>query len=157
MNDKVFTIVCTIFSFVLSMIGSYLLFRHQNAKTREEEAYNKFYYAFYTLWNSIHQARAFDYYDLKKEEQERISNFLNENELYADSDLRDEIYILKCCRLDNFDNNDEDNIKNANKAYREIVDIILKREEILRKKYIKVHNCKIQKTDFSDPEKFVQN
>lgn len=153
MNDKAFTIICTLLGFLVS----YLLYRHQTAKTREEEAYKNFYYAFYALWNSIHQGRAFDYYHLQKDEQERIVSFLNENELYADGDLRNAIYILKTCRLDDFNKGDKDHIKNANIAYRQIVDIIIKREEKLRKKYIKVHNSKIQKTDFSDPQKFVKD
>ncbi len=153
MNDKVFTIICTLLGFLIS----YLLYRYQTAKTREEEAYKKLYYAFYVLWDSIHQGRAFDYYHLQKDEQERIVSFFNENELYADGDLRNAIYVLKTCRLDDFNQNNNDNIKNANMAYREIVDIIIKREEKLRKKYIKVHDSKIQKTDFTDPKKFVQD
>ena len=84
-----------------------------------------------------------------KEVYDEIVDFLFENELYADKELRDLIYELKCNQLNNFDDNDKTNILYANKAYNQIVDIILKREEKLRKKYVKVHDFKIKKTDFS--------
>lgn len=145
MDDKVFSILCAVFSFLLSLVGSYAIYKIQKIKTREENAYFSFYYAFFVIWNSIHQGRAFNYYDLNQDEQKKISDFLFENELYADKELRDLIYELKCNQLNNFDDNDKTNILYANKAYNQIVDIILKREEKLRKKYVKVHDLKIKK------------
>ena len=46
MDDKVFSILCDVFSFLLSLVGSYAIYKIQQIKTREENAYFSFYYAF---------------------------------------------------------------------------------------------------------------
>ena len=62
--------------------------------------------------------------------------FLIEHSPYADRQLNEQIYILKCSRLDNFDDMNPDFIDAANDAYNRIISIMVDRENALRKKYI---------------------
>lgn len=136
MNERVFTVICCIISFILSLLGSLIMLKIKESKSLHREKYFNFYYPFYTLWDSIHQGRAFNFSDLTKEEQERIVNFLIEHSLYANNELSDKIYILKCSRHKDFNASDKSFIKEADNAYNNIVDIMIRKESKLRHKYI---------------------
>ena len=136
MSDRCFTVVCCVISFLLSLLASAIAYKAKDITTVKREKYFNFYFPFYTLWDSIHQARAFDFFDLNNEEQEKIADFLIKHSPYADAKLAEQIYILKCSRLDNFSNLDIESIEAANDAYNKITNIMIDRENSLRKKYI---------------------
>lgn len=136
MSDRCFTIVCCVISFLLSLLASAIAYKAKDITTIKREKYFNFYYPFYTLWDSIHQARAFNFSNLNREDQEKIITFLIEHSPYADTKLNEQIYILKCSRLENFHNMDIQSIEAANQAYNQIIDIMIDRENSLRKKYI---------------------
>ncbi len=136
MSDRYFTVVCCVISFLLSLLASAIAYKAKDMTTIKREKYFNFYYPFYTLWDSIHQARAFNFSDLDKEDQDKIMGFLIEHSPYADAKLDEQIYILKSSRHENFYNMDNGSIQEANKAYNQIIDIMIDRENSLRKKYI---------------------
>ena len=136
MSDRCFTVVCCVISFLLSLLASAIAYKAKDITTIKREKYFNFYFPFYTLWDSIHQARAFNFSDLNKEDQDRIMGFLIERSPYADTILNEQIYILKCNRHENFYNMDDEAIKEADKAYNKITDIMIDRENSLRKRYI---------------------
>lgn len=136
MSDRCFTIVCCVISFLLSLLASAIAYKAKDITTIKREKYFNFYYPFYTLWDSIHQARAFNFSDLDKEDQDRIMGFLIEHSPYADAKLDEQIYILKSSRHENFYNMDIQSIEAANQAYNQIIDIMIDSENSLRKKYI---------------------
>lgn len=135
MSERQFTILCTFIGFLFSLLGSFLIYKYQDKRNRRKDCYSNFYLSFCLLYNKIHQGRAFDFYDLTHEQQEKILDLLIENSRYADKALNDKIYILQCSRHNNFDNDDKSNIQSANQAYREIVEIISNKESKLRSKY----------------------
>ena len=135
MTDRQFTILCSFITFILSLISSWIIKKYDNNKTKKQRKYNGFYRNFYILWNKIHQGRAFDFTDLKKEDREKIVDFLLEHYNYASNNLQQLIYELKTNRLDNFDNNNKDNKQRCNECYRKIIDYMIKREQKYRKKY----------------------
>ena len=136
MSDRYFTVECCVISFLLSLLASAIAYKAKDMTTIKREKYFNFYYPFYTLWDSIHQARAFNFSDLDKEDQDKIMGFLIEHSPYADAKLDEQIYILKSSRHENFYNMDNGSIQEANKAYNQIIDIMIDRENSLRKKYI---------------------
>ena len=73
---------------------------------------------------------------MDKEDQDKIMGFLIEHSPYADAKLDEQIYILKCSRLENFNNMDIQSIEAANQAYNQIIEIMIDRENSFRKKYI---------------------
>ena len=91
------------------------------------------YYAYYYPTGVISEA---EYKNLDKEDQDKIMGFLIEHSPYADAKLDEQIYILKSSRHENFYNMDNGSIQEANKAYNQIIDIMIDRENSLRKKYI---------------------
>ena len=78
----------------------------------------------------------FNFYDLERNQQEEIVMFLIEHSPYANENLSNEIYVLKCSRHENFYNNNDDDIKSANEAYNKILDIMITTEAKERGKYI---------------------
>lgn len=136
MSDRVFTIICSIISFLLSFIGTIIISKMKQTKDIKRDRYFNFYYPFYVLWDNIHQGRAFNFYDLERNQQEEIVMFLIEHSPYANENLSNEIYVLKCSRHENFYNNNDGDIKSANEAYNKILDIMITTEAKERGKYI---------------------
>lgn len=139
MTDRQFTILCSLITFILSLLSSWLIKIYDNNKSKKERKYNEFYREFYVIWNKIHQGRAFEFSDLKKVDRERIVDFLLEHYYYAPKNLQNLIYELKTNRLDNFGNNNKDNKQRCNECYREIIDYMIEREQKHRKKYNNVN------------------
>ncbi len=136
MEERIFTIVCSITSFIVSTIVTIVTYKINTSLTQKREKYTSFYYPFYVLFDSIHQGKALNFSHLEKEEQEKIVRFLIEHGPYADNELQNEIYILKTSRLDDFNNNDTSNIYAADNAYNKILEIMTTKEAKLRYKYI---------------------
>lgn len=84
-----------------------------------------YYTGFHNIWNNIHRGRAYNFYDLGKEEQEKIIVFLIETDKYQDKKVRDLVYELKTNYLNDFENKSEKNIKVCNESYRKLVEIII--------------------------------
>lgn len=135
MKEKIFTIICTVLAFRLSLLGSYIMYKYQEKKSRKKELYFNFYDRFIVLRNKIHQGRALDFYDLNCDEQEKIIYFLIEKRLFTNKYLEDKIYELMCSRLENFYNNDPKSINCANQSYNDITDYIFKKGDKLKQKY----------------------
>lgn len=66
MTDRKFTILCSLVTFFLSLISSWLIKIYDNSKKKKETKYNEFYRNFYIIWNKIHQGKALNFIDLKK-------------------------------------------------------------------------------------------
>lgn len=79
MNDRQFTILCSLITFILSLLSSLLIKIYDNSKAKKKQKYNEFY----IIWNKIHQGRAYDFTDLKKADRERVVDFLLEYYYYA--------------------------------------------------------------------------
>ena len=109
MNDRQFTILCSLITFILSLLSSLLIKIYDNSKAKKKQKYNEFYREFYIIWNKIHQGRAYDFTDLKKADRESVVDFLLEHYYYASKKLQILIYELKTARLDNFGNNNSEN------------------------------------------------
>lgn len=139
MDDKIFSLLCALVSFLLSLISSVIIRKLDYNKRLKEEKYKFFYKQFYVLWNNIHQGRAYDFSDLKKYDRENIVDFLLENYNYAPEGIQDLIYSLKTNRLDDFDNNDKQNIERCNDCYNKIIEYMINKETKHRKKYSKVN------------------
>lgn len=135
MTDRQFTILCSLITFILSILSSWIIKIYDNNKSNKERKYNEFYREFYIVWNKIHQGRAYDFSDLETAEREKIVDFLLEHYYYAPKILQNLIYELKTNRLDNFDNNNKDNKQRCNECYRKIIDYMIEREKKYRKKY----------------------
>ncbi len=139
MTDRQFTILCSLITFILSLISSWIIKIYDNNKLRKEKKYNEFYRNFYIIWNKIHQGRALDFTVLKKEDREKIVNFLLEHYNYVPNNLQHLIYELKTNRLDNFNNDNKDNKQRCNECYSKIIGYMIKREQKYRKKYNNVN------------------
>lgn len=135
MNDRQFTILCSLITFILSLFSSLLIKAYDNSKAKKKQKYNEFYREFYIIWNKIHQGRAYDFTDLKKADRESIVDFLLEHYYYASKKLQILIYELKTARLDNFGNNNSENKRICNQCYREIIGYMTDKEQKYRKKY----------------------
>ena len=135
MNDRQFTILCSLSTFILSLFSSLLIKAYDNSKAKKKQKYNEFYREFYIIWNKIHQGRAYDFTDLKKADRESIVDFLLEHYYYASKKLQILIYELKTARLDNFGNNNSENKRICNQCYREIIGYMTDKEQKYRKKY----------------------
>lgn len=135
MNDRQFTVLCSLITFILSLLSSLLIKIYDNSKAKKKQKYNEFYKEFYIIWNKIHQGRAYDFTDLKKADRERVVDFLLEYYYYASKKLQILIYELKTNRLDNFDNNNSKNKQICNQCYREIIGYMIDKEQKYRKKY----------------------
>ena len=135
MSPKTFTIFCSIISFALSLLASQIMSIVQNNRKLKEEKYNNFYKKFYILWNKIHKGQAFDFYDLKHSEREKIVNFLIDNYNYLPKEIEMYTYELKTNRLDNFNNNDIESINTCNKCYKKIIEFMIDKEQKSRKKF----------------------
>lgn len=136
MTEKCFTIICSVISFLLSLLASAISYKIKHTATVKREKYFNFYYPFCILRDGIHQAQAFDFSDLPHDDREKIMSFLIEHGPYADAELSEQIYTLKCSRLDNFNDMDVHSVEAANRAYNIISDIMADKEKSLRKKYI---------------------
>ncbi len=130
-NYYVFTILCCFITFLFSQLSNKI----NNKKESEKETFINFYNAFETLWDQIHQGRAFNYSDLSLKDQERIVYFFIENKRYATKEINDYIYVLKTCRLNNFNNNDPEFIKECDDAYNKLIDMMVNKFDKLKKKY----------------------
>ena len=135
MNDRQFTILCSLITFILSLFSSLLIKSYDNSKAKKKQKYNEFYREFYIIWNKIHQGRAYDFTDLKKADRESVVDFLLEHYYYASKKLQILIYELKTARLDNFGNNNSENKRICNQCYREIIGYMTDKEQKYRKKY----------------------
>ena len=135
MNDRQFTILCSLITFILSLFSSLLIRMYDNSKAKKKQKYNEFYREFYIIWNKIHQGRAYDFTDLKKADRESVVDFLLEHYYYASKKLQILIYELKTARLDNFGNNNSENKRICNQCYREIIGYMTDKEQKYRKKY----------------------
>lgn len=135
MNDRQFTILCSLITFILSLFSSLLIKAYDNSKAKKKQKYNEFYREFYIIWNKIHQGRAYDFTDLKKADRESVVDFLLEHYYYASKKLQILIYELKTARLDNFGNNNSENKRICNQCYREIIGYTTDKEQKYRKKY----------------------
>ncbi|HIS90660.1 MAG TPA: hypothetical protein IAC20_03245 [Candidatus Faecisoma merdavium] len=135
MNDRQFTILCSLITFILSLFSSLLIKAYDNSKAKKKQKYNEFYREFYIIWNKIHQGRAYDFTDLKKADRESVVDFLLEHYYYASKKLQILIYELKTARLDNFGNNNSENKRICNQCYREIIGYMTDKEQKYRKKY----------------------
>ena len=135
MNDRQFTILCSLITFILSLLSSLLIKIYDNSKAKKKQKYNEFYKEFYIIWNKIHQGRAYDFTDLKKADRKRVVDFLLEYYYYASKKLQILIYELKTNRLDNFDNNNSKNKQICNQFYREIIGYMIDKDQKYRKKY----------------------
>lgn len=135
MNDRQFTILCSLITFLLSLLSSWLIKIYDNNKSKKKQKYNEFYREFYIIWNKIHQGRAYDFTDLKKVDREKAVDFLLEHYYYASKKLQNLIYELKTNRLDNFCNNNSENKRICNQCYREIINYMIDKEQKYRKKY----------------------
>ena len=135
MNDRQFTILCSLITFILSLFSSLLIKAYDNSKAKKKQKYNEFYREFYIIWNKIHQGRAYDFTDLKKADRESVVDFLFEHYYYASKKLQILIYELKTARLDNFGNNNSENKRICNQCYREIIGYMTDKEQKYRKKY----------------------
>lgn len=87
MNDRQFTILCSLITFILSLFSSLLIKAYDNSKAKKKQKYNEFYREFYIIWNKIHQGRAYDFTDLKKADRESVVDFLLEHYYYASKKL----------------------------------------------------------------------
>lgn len=139
MNDRQFTIFCSLITFFLSLLSSWLIKIYDNSNSKKKQKYNEFYRGFFILWNKIHQGRAYDFSDLKRVDRERIIDFLLEHYYYASNKLQKLIYELKTNRLDNFDNNNRENKRICDQCYIEIIKYMIKKEQKYRKKYNNVN------------------
>ena len=135
MNDRQFTILCSLITFILSLFSSLLIKAYDNSKAKKKQKYNEFYREFYIIWNKIHQGRAYDFTDLKKADRESVVDFLLEHYYYASKKLQILIYELKTARLDNNSNNNSENKRICNQCYREIIGYMTDKEQKYRKKY----------------------
>ena len=135
MNDRQFTILCSLITFILSLFSSLLIKAYDNSKAKKKQKYNEFYREFYIIWNKIHQGRAYDFTDLKKADRESVVDFLLDHYYYASKKLQILIYELKTARLDNFGNNNSENKRICNQCYREIIGYMTDKEQKYRKKY----------------------
>ena len=135
MNDRQFTILCSLITFILSLFSSISFKKYNNSKAKKKQKYNEFYREFYIIWNKIHQGRAYDFTDLKKADRESVVDFLLEHYYYASKKLQILIYELKTARLDNFGNNNSENKRICNQCYREIIGYMTDKEQKYRKKY----------------------
>lgn len=135
MNDRQFTILCSLITFLLSLLSSWLIKIYDNNKSKKRQKYNEFYREFYIIWNKIHQGRAYDFTDLKKVDREKVVDFFLEHYYYASKKLQNLIYELKTNRLDNFCNNNSENKQICNQCYREIINYVIDKEQKYRKKY----------------------
>ena len=135
MNDRQFTILCSLITFILSLFSSLLIKAYDNSKAKKKQKYNEFYREFYIIWNKIHQGRAYDFTDLKKADRESVVDFLLEHYYYASKKLQILIYELKTARLDNFGNNNSENKRICNQCYREIIGYMTDKEQKYRKKH----------------------
>ena len=136
MNDRQFTILCSLITFILSLFSSLLIKAYDNSKAKKKQKYNEFYREFYIIWNKIHQGRAYDFTDLKKADRESVVDFLLEHYYYASKKLQILIYELKTARLDNFGNNNSENKRICNQCYREIIGYMTDKEQKYRKNII---------------------
>ena len=135
MNDRQFTILCSLITFILSLFSSLLIKAYDNSKAKKKQKYNEFYREFYIIWNKIHQGRAYDFTALKKSNKKSVVDFLLEHYYYASKKLQILIYELKTARLDNFGNNNSENKRICNQCYREIIGYMTDKEQKYRKKY----------------------
>ena len=92
-KEQLFTLVCCIITFVLSLLSSIILDKMNSSKKKKYEKYNYFYKEFYKLWNKIHKGRAFDFTDLKLSNRKLIIDFFIENYNYISKELQEYIYI----------------------------------------------------------------
>ncbi len=117
--------ITTIFSIVSSCIVSIITTKMQLNKNIKKEKMDNYYARFHSIWDEIHRGRAYNFSDLKKEEQERIINFFIETNKYQDKKVRNLVYELKTNNLNNFDNLSEKNIKTCNEAYNKLTELII--------------------------------
>jgi hypothetical protein len=136
MSDRTFTIVCSLISLALSTIITAISHKIIETRTSNIEKYKSFYYPFSTLVDHIHQGRAYNFTDLSNENQEKIIHFLIDNGPYVNSDLKSDVYILKCSHHDNYEDFKQYNMDCANQAYNNIVNYMQNKETKLRKRYI---------------------
>ena len=94
MNDRQFTILCSLITFLLSLLSSWLIKIYDNNKSKKKQKYNEFYREFYIIWNKIHQGRAYDFTDLKKVDREKVVDFLLEHYYCASKKLQNLIKLI---------------------------------------------------------------
>ena len=117
--------ITTIFSIIASCIVSIVTTKIQLNKDKKKEKMENYYTRFHNIWDNIHRGKSYNFYDLKKEEQEKIIVFLIETDKYQDKKVRNLVYELKTNYLNDFENKSEENIKICNEAYRKLVETII--------------------------------
>ena len=91
----------------------------------KKEIYDNYYAEFHTLWDSIHQGRAYNFSHLTYNQQESIVEFFIETDRYQTNEVRMLVYELKTNRLNNFDNQSNKNIKICDDAYNKLTEVII--------------------------------
>ena len=124
-NEIFIILISTGISTIFSIISSLILLKIEFSKNRKKEKFDEYYASFYTLWDTIHQGRAYDFSDLSCIQQEKIIEFFIKTNRYQDKEVRNLVYELKTSRLDNFDNCSLQNIDSCNKTYRELTTKII--------------------------------
>lgn len=130
-NYYVFTVLCCFITFLFSQLSNKI----SNKSESKKQNFINFYNDFEIMWDQIHQGRAFNYSDLSLDDQNRIINFFIKNKRYATKKINKYIYILKTCRLDNFNNNDFEYVKACDDAYNKLTEIMVNKFNKLKKKY----------------------
>ena len=69
--------ITTIFSIIASCIVSIVTTKIQLNKDKKKEKMENYYTGFHNIWNNIHRGRAYNFYDLGKEEQEKIITIIH--------------------------------------------------------------------------------
>ena len=115
------TIISLVGSFFVSLLTTHLKMRNMEKSEKEDNYYNKFH----VLWDSIHRGRAYDFIDLSDEDQERIIDFFIETYRYQSNEERRLVYELKTSHLNKFDNGSKYMIDTANRAYRQLIELLV--------------------------------
>ena len=131
MNEICTIIISTFFSIIASIIVSRIELKRNLKKEKNME----YYIRFNSLWDKIHQGRAFDFSDLKYNQQEEIISFFIETDRYQSKEIKELIYELKTGRLNNFENNSISNIDTCNKAYRILTEKIITKYNKICKRF----------------------
>lgn len=96
-------ILISLMTIIGSGIVSIFVSKYEFRRLKKDESFEKLYNKFWILRDTIHQGRAYDFVDLFYENQEKIVSLLIETYRYQTDEIRELVYELKVCRLDNFD------------------------------------------------------
>lgn len=124
-DDIINLIITTIFSIIASCIVSIITTKIQLNKNMKREKMDNYYAKFHSIWDDIHRGCAYNFSNLKKEDQERIINFFIETDKYQDKKVRNLVYELKTNHLNDFNNQSDRNIKDCDEAYNKLTEIII--------------------------------